>query len=126
MTTSVPEHQGPAIAQVTEGMQVVDSAGAEVGTVELVKMGDPEAVTTAGQRTGRGRDLVDAVARDLAGVEPDVPPTVAARLLRTGYIKIDGKGLFHRDRYAAADEIAGVTADVVTLTTTRDNLAAEQ
>jgi hypothetical protein len=114
------------IAQVTEGMSVVDSTGAEVGTVERVKMGDPEAVTTAGQREDGAHGLIDAVARELAGVEPDLPPTLAARLLRTGYIKIDGKGLLGRDRYAAADQIAGVTDDAVTLTVPRDELPTEQ
>jgi hypothetical protein len=89
-------------------------------------MGDPEAVTTAGQREDGPHGLLDAVARDLAGVEPDLPPTLAARLLRTGYIKIDGKGLLDRDRYARADEIAAVTEDTVTLTVPRDDLPAER
>lgn len=126
MTAAVPEHEGPAIARVTEGMRVYDSAGAEVGTVEIVKMGDPATAATAQGQHGKADDLIDSVARNLAGVEPDLPPTLAARLLRTGYLKIDGTGLFDRDRYASADQIAGVSEDVVTLNVTRDELATEQ
>lgn len=34
-----------AMAQAREGMRVVDAAGEEIGTVENLKMGDPEATT---------------------------------------------------------------------------------
>lgn len=126
MTATVPGPEGPAIAQVSVGMRVCDSAGAEVGSVEIVKMGDPATAVTAEGQHGKAEDLLDSVARNLAGVEPDLPPTVAARLLRTGYIKIDGKGLFDRDRYASADQIAGVSEDVVILNVTRDEVTTEQ
>src|SRR5438105_2182227 len=39
-----------AIARVREGMRVLDVAGSEIGKVEYVQMGDPEAVTTAGNQ----------------------------------------------------------------------------
>lgn len=49
------------------------------------------------------------------GAEPDVPEELAARLLRLGNLKIDGPTLFERDRYVAADRVAGVEDDTVTL-----------
>lgn len=117
-------NEGP-IAQVVNGMTVVDSAGTEIGTVELVKMGDPESVTAAGQRTGEGEGIVHALADSIFGPEPNVPGELAARLLRTGYVKVDGKGLLDRDRYVASDQIAAVDSGTVRLTVTKDELGQE-
>ena len=61
-------------------------------------MGDPDAVTTRGQDEG---------------TRPNVPPPFADRLLRIGYVKVDRKGLFARDVYAAASEIDRVENDPV-------------
>jgi hypothetical protein len=88
---------GP-IEKVFEGMRVVDANGKEIGKVDFVKMGDPDAVTTRGQDEG---------------ARPNVPPPFADRLLRIGYIKVDRKGLFARDVYAAASEIDRVEDDPV-------------
>lgn len=38
------------ISSVREGMSVVDSEGSEIGTIELVKIADPEATTAQGQQ----------------------------------------------------------------------------
>ena len=86
---------GP-IEKVFEGMRVVDANGKEIGEVDFVKMGDPDAVTTRGQDEG---------------TRPNVPPPFADRLLRIGYIKVDRKGLFARDVYAAASEVDRVEDD---------------
>jgi hypothetical protein len=88
---------GP-IEKIFEGMRVVDANGKEIGKVDFVKMGDPGAVTTRGQDEG---------------ARPNVPPPFADRLLRIGYIKVDRKGLFARDVYAAASEIDRVEDDPV-------------
>jgi len=104
-------------------MRVVDSAGEDIGRVDYVKMGDPQAVTIQGQQTGPDT-LVEQLAEAVAGPEPDLPPSVAARLLRIGFFKIDSPGV-GRDRYAAADEIADVTDDSVLLAVTGDRLARE-
>ena len=37
------------------------------------------------------------------GARPNVPPPFADRLVRIGYIKVDRKGLFARDVYAASE-----------------------
>jgi hypothetical protein len=119
-----PDRAQP-IAQVAHGMTVVDSAGAEIGKVELVKMGDPESVTTEGQRTGESEGVVHALADSIFGSEPDVPGPLAARLLRLGYVKVDGKGLLEADRYVASDQIAGVDGDTVRLKVSKDELTRE-
>jgi hypothetical protein len=116
MTKPAPEHVGP-IELVREGMRVVDAAGDEVGRVRFVKLGDPEAVTTQGEQ-------VDPAFRDDDG-EPLVPPPLRARLLRLGFVKIDAKGLFKPDRYAAATDIARVHGDTVHLAVKQDQLLVE-
>ncbi|WP_188186868.1 PRC-barrel domain-containing protein [Nonomuraea sp. SYSU D8015] len=106
-------------------MNVVDGDGERIGTVENVKMGDPQAVTTQGQGGGSRPGLLSPVAEVFADAEPDVPPAVAARLLRTGFIKVDARGLFARDFYVAPDQVARVDGDTVHLTADAGALARE-
>jgi len=116
---------GP-IEQGREGMTVMDSAGDKVGKVEGVKMGDPGAATEAGnelQDTGFLGDIAEAFAGDER--EPDVPGPARARLLRSGYIKVDGGFLIETDRYVPADLIASVSGDTVHLRVPKDRLLKE-
>jgi len=135
--------RGP-ISQVREGMTVVDANGDELGKVAFVKMGDPEAVTTAGQGLGAGVDddvVVGAPAGSASttsgagvveglggifggGAEPDLPESIRNQMVRVGFIKVDGKGWFDTDYYASADQVAGVAGDTVRLGVSRDALAS--
>jgi hypothetical protein len=113
------------MAQVREGMRVVDAAGDELGKVEYVKIGDPEAATVAEDMpTDRGivRDVIEAF-RDQD--EPKVPEPLRSRLMRQGFIKIDGKGWIDTDRYVAADGISRVAGDTVTLLVTKDQIPSD-
>jgi hypothetical protein len=56
---------------------------------------------------------------------PKLPPELAERLLRTGYIKVDRKGLFRHDVYAGADQIAEVENGTVHLAVDQDMLLTE-
>jgi len=113
-----------AIEMVRNGMDVFDSAGDKVGTVEYVQMGDPGAATTRGNEPGLG-GFVGGIADTIVGSEPDVPQPLKDRLVRSGYVKIDGPGLSDTDRYVSADRIATVAGDRVTLSVTRDKLPIE-
>lgn len=117
------DDQGPPIAQISAGMRVVDRAGDDVGIVKLVRMGDPQAVTAEGQ--GGGGSPLDAMADFVGEGEPDVPAQFAARLQRSGYLKIDCSGLFAGDAYAPADEVAAVRGSTVHLSSERDSLVKE-
>jgi hypothetical protein len=68
------------IATVNVGMTVVDSNGAEAGTVAAVQM--------------PGTD-----------VRPDVAAGVAEELMGVGYLRVDGTGLLSNDTYAGGDQI---------------------
>ena len=101
---------GP-ISEVVEGMRVFDAAGKEVGKVEFVKLGDPEAVTTMGEETDNG--------------EPRVAGELRERLLRLGFIKVDRKGFLKSDAYVGPDEVDRVQDGAVHLTVTDKEMLKE-
>lgn len=115
---------GP-IEQVREGMRVIDAAGEELGTVEVVKMGDPQAATVGADAPGDGGLFEDVANVFGFGGEPPLPAALQARLMRLGFIKVDGQGLTDRDRYVRADKIAGVSSETVRLSVRRDDMAEE-
>ncbi|HEU5430686.1 MAG TPA: hypothetical protein VFU81_03435 [Thermomicrobiales bacterium] len=107
--------------QIHHGMRVVDANGETIGKVDYIKMGDPRAATVA-SNAPVDRGLIGTF---LGDVEPDVPEPLRDRLLRHGYMKVDGKGWIDTDRYVPADEIARVAGDTVTLTVDKDHLIDE-
>jgi hypothetical protein len=125
MTEPIASAGTEPIEQVREDMKVVDQSGAEIGRVDLVKLGDPQAVTTDGQETESDGGLVGAVHQAVGRSEPDVPEPLATRLVRQGFVKVDGKGLLERDFYLAADQIARVEGDRVHLSVGQDALITE-
>ena len=114
------------MSRIHEGMRVVDAAGEEVGKVEYFEMGNPEAATTAGQEM-HSTGLVDVAAAAIVPGEdePDVPEPLRTRLRRTGFIKIDGPGLFERDRYVSSERIRDVSNDQVHLAVRKEDLPKE-
>ncbi|MBO4205166.1 hypothetical protein [Micromonospora echinofusca] len=114
----------PLLSRVTAGMRVVDATGAEVGTVDLVQRGDPNAVTVQAPTADPGGSLDELIA-SAATDEPDVPADLAARLLRTGYLKVSTGVAPTGAVYAQADQIAGVDGGAVRLTVAVAELAPE-
>jgi hypothetical protein len=111
--------------RVQLGMHVVDAAGEDVGRVDLVQMGDPQAETTAGNEDVQHGPL-DLVAAALGGErEPDVPEPLRSRLVREGYLKLDSAHLLEADRYVPAKYVRDVSRDRVLLGVRRDALARE-
>jgi hypothetical protein len=118
----VPRSPDP-LGLVREGMRVFEAAGKEIGKVDQVKMGDPAAATTQGQ------DIDPAPAASLLGAvlvgaaDDAVPEALRAEALRLGFIHIDSKGWFSKNRLALASQVAGVDGDRVLLNVAADELA---
>lgn len=109
------QDQNRLMAQIREGMEVVDSRGERVGTVKFVQMGDPQSaeVETAGEDSDIGLlDLLD----------PDDDEDVTERMLHRGYVRIDASGIFNEDKYVLSDDVASVEGNTVRLKRTRDNI----
>ncbi len=110
--------------RVHEGMHVFDTHGQDVGRVDAVQMGDPEAATTAGNegRTGPLDVFAEALGDER---EPDVPEPLRSRLVRSGYLKLDSSKLLAADRYVPASYVREVADDRVHLSVPGDELASE-
>jgi hypothetical protein len=126
-TTRNEEHlfhdaAGP-ITNVREGMTVRDVTGQELGTVEYVKMGNPDAAT-AGGNTYQSNDLIEA-AMAAFGTGSEVPEPERRQLLRYGFIRIDGPSLSDTDRFVRSDKIKEVSGETVTLAVSKDQLVSE-
>src|SRR6266511_3290264 len=85
----------------------------------------PLAQARSGMRVVDSSGLVQGVAEVLDRSEPDVPAPLAERLRRTGYLKVDASGLFARDLYVEASQVAGVSEEGVRLSVGRDELIEE-
>lgn len=110
------------IARVCEGMRVLDASGDELGRVDIVKMGDPGAATVGADEPADPGFIASLF---VGRHEPDLPPELRDRLLRFGYLKVDGKGWIDTDRYITGDLIARVEADTVMLSVDKDLLLSD-
>lgn len=111
------------VTQIREGMRVFDRGGDELGSVDFVHFGDPQAATTQGEGIDLNPTLVEEFVTPITGGgDLDVPEPMRSQFLRMGYIKIDSKGWFAKDRYASMDEVASVSGDEVRLRVAKDQL----
>jgi hypothetical protein len=125
--TGEPVFGTPPIERIQEGMKVIDLNGDDLGKVEYIQMGDPQAATTEGNDLPEP-GLLGRVAIAFAGDErePEVHEPLRSQLLRIGFIKVDGGGLLAEDRYVRSDQIARVSGDTVTLSISKHRLAKEE
>ncbi|MFY1635578.1 hypothetical protein ACN27F_20275 [Solwaraspora sp. WMMB335] len=116
------------IDRITPGMSVIDVQGASIGTVTLVRRGDPNAVAIEGE-VDPGDEIGDQLPHPEAGDEPTTAPDVAARLLRTGFIKIGGAVAGTREAsgagYAGVDQVSAVQDGVVRLAIPRSEVTRQ-
>lgn len=121
--------QHGVLVRIREGMTVYDRQNRAVGTVKQVYMGNTNeearargvAPATAPRPDDRDDTLVGDFIETFVGQE-GLPEAVRQRLLRRGYIQIDGGGLFAADRFATPDEIARVDGGGVLLRVAHDEL----
>jgi hypothetical protein len=116
-----------ALNHVREGMKVVDQAHETIGTVEWVRLSDedpstPQPEIVEGSAEQPDRSPVDTLAR----LQPDrLPGELRARLLREGFIRVEGAGLFGPDRYVLPKQIQSVSQGEVTLKVAKAELIKE-
>jgi hypothetical protein len=114
------------LSRVYEGMRVYDRRGSKIGSVEYVYLGDVHEAIAAGGREaapgGHHLSLIAEYARDVALPERVADP-LREQLLRQGFLKITGTGLFGADRYVLPSQIGDVSAGRVTLRVSRRELA---
>ncbi|KXK62879.1 hypothetical protein AWW66_05990 [Micromonospora rosaria] len=118
--------QQATISRVTTGMRVVDSTGADVGTVDLVQRGDPNAVTVQGTPNADPGSSLDELIESTAVEEPEVPADLAARLLHSGYLKVSTDLVPTGAVYVLADRIAAVADGELRLTVPAADLPSEE
>ncbi|WP_150309108.1 DUF2171 domain-containing protein [Planctomonas psychrotolerans] len=102
---------------VREGMRVVGSDGSKFGTVEDLKIGDPEAVTADGQVDPETDGIADDGIRSFEE-SSGLSHHEAERLQRIGYVKVKRGAIFGRHAYLGADELDRVEDDVLWIKST--------
>ena len=107
--------------RINEGMAVHDRDEQPVGLVQLVYYGGASEAAIA-----RTLQLADAAGEAGWGAfgSDGVPPALRARLLRQGYIRIEGPGIVGLRCYATAEQIGDVSDERVQLRASRDELVA--
>ena len=114
--------------QIQVGMKVFDSEHHEIGTVDGLKFPENQvapdvepATVDAADDGDRDHDaIIDAVAQAFG--REDIPEPLRSQLLRDGYVHLDTKGLFAKDRYILPEQIARMTTDGIQLNVTKDAL----
>lgn len=130
--TPADRHPDEVLTLVHEGMEIFDSTGERLGTVDEVRFGaiadatseyDPgPARPAAGQSEPGAGSLVEAVAE---AFDPNtVPSELLARLRHQGFIRVDGT-LFSNDRYIMPDQIDYVDNEGVHLNVIREKLISD-
>ncbi|NED97385.1 hypothetical protein G1H11_18980 [Phytoactinopolyspora alkaliphila] len=111
------------MAAAREGMPVLDVTGEEIGTVQEMKLGDPEAVTGAGQEAGDNPPTILGHIAE-AFTSDDLPEHVAERARRLGYLKVS-RTMSPTDIFVIGDQVADVADGSVRLSVERDELYAK-
>jgi hypothetical protein len=132
MVQQIPNSRldNPLLERIQEDMAVYDRAGDKIGEVEEIYLGSVGEDAVA---EGRGPATVydpdppgtHSFVHDLVEVftgDDELPEVVRNRLLRHGFIRIDGSGLFGSDYYVMPDQIASVSQEGVQLNVSRDEL----
>jgi hypothetical protein len=138
--TYQPIFETTPLERVRQGMVVIGENGSRIGTVNQVRMGEPDAVTTPDDtRVDDGVGVAVAPASSPGGTtafgagvpligpgddEPDIPDPLRTTLRRVGFIEVDGSELHGADRYIPGDRIAEVTAETVRLGSSATRISA--
>lgn len=111
-----PKKAREMMKAIHKGMDVVDTNRETVGKVDQVYFGSD----TSEQSSGQG-GLLENVVRSLTG-DDRIPEVLRQRLLREGYLRIDGAGLFTGHSYVLPEQIDIVASEKVGINVTREEL----
>ena len=111
------------IAQVREGMTVVDADGEELSKVDYVKLWDPGGATVGAVAPINPRFLGTLFAVE---AEPAVAEPYRSWPLRFGFVRVDGKGWFDTDRYLRPGMIAAVVENTVRLRVRKNEILTDE
>jgi hypothetical protein len=115
-----------AFTLIKEGMEVFDVNNKSLGSVDYVRFGDdnPQDDYHTATASEPSETPVEAIAESVADAfvgKDDIPEEVRQRLLRYGYLRLNG-GLMQSDRFITPDQVARVTDDHVELNVSEDLL----
>ncbi len=105
-----------AFMLIKEGMEVIDVNDKSLGHVDYVRFGDDNPRDDYHTETATEPDetpaeeIAESVADAFVGRD-DIPDELRQRLLRYGYLRLDG-GLLHSDRFVTPDQVARVDEHV--------------
>jgi len=116
------------LTTVKEGMEVYDYRGNMIGHVTDLYMGtsNPQSnergvgATTAQGREVRDNSLIDDLARGFT--DHSIPEVLQARLLRNGFIEINGGALLSKTQYILPNQIDQVAGNRIDLRVNADEL----
>jgi len=116
------------LTTVKEGMEVYDYRGNMLGHVTDLYMGtsNPQSnergigATTAQGRETRDNSLIDDLARGFT--DRSIPEVLQARLLRNGFIEINGGALLSKTQYILPNQIDQVAGNRIDLRVNADEL----
>jgi hypothetical protein len=118
------------LTTVKEGMEVYDRQGNMIGHVTDLYMGTSNPQSNergVGSATAQGREtrdnsLIDDIARAFG--DNKIPEVLQARLLRSGFIEINGGALLSRTAYILPNQIDQVAGNRIDLRVGRDELVS--
>jgi hypothetical protein len=94
-----------AMPALRPGLQVFDRSGVNIGRIDRISRADPLAVADDGRRIAEQDDLVALLPGRHPRQLPLLPPAVATRLTRDGYVRISLRGDTRHYRYAALTDV---------------------
>jgi hypothetical protein len=116
-----------AFTLIKEGMEVIDVNGKSLGHVDAVRFGDDNPRDDYHTETAPVPDetpveqIAESVAEAFTGRD-DIAEELRQRLLRYGYLHLDGGLLLRGDRYITPDQVARVHDDHVHLNIAADDV----
>ena len=109
--------------RISEGMTVSDREGEVVGVIQVVYFGGASEEAIERVLHSKEAPQAEASADDWSAFDADnVPEALRARLMRQGYILVEGPDLSGITRYIRPEQIEGIFDDAVRLRVSRGEL----